>query len=102
MFHLLASSCNSNLSVPVVVRDTVDKVEVERSARLLDVDRQAVERLRALRDGVQLPLQEVHRQNLVLVTPLNSIRTRPLKCMNTEYLNTKSRFRDLLLHESQI
>ena len=58
----------NNLSVPVVVRDAVDKVEVERSARLLDVDRQAVERLRPLRDGVQLTLQEVHRQDLVLVT----------------------------------
>ena len=55
--------------MPVVVRDAVDEIEVEGAARLLDVDRQAVERLRPLRDGVQLPLQEVHRQDLVLVTP---------------------------------
>ena len=56
------------LDVPVVVGHSVHKLEVERSPGLLDVHTHLVDRLGPGPDGLQLPLEEVHRKNLILVT----------------------------------
>ncbi len=56
------------LYVPVVVREPVDEVEAEGAAGLLDVGRQLVDGTGIFPDGLHLPLEVLHGQDLVFVT----------------------------------
>jgi len=61
--------CDDVLDVAIVVGEAVGEFEVERPARLLEIDGDLMDRFGSLLDGSQLTPDEIDRQNFVFVAP---------------------------------
>ena len=56
------------LNVSIMMRQSVHELQVEGSARLLNVDRHLVDRVGTRLDGLQFATEKIRRENFIFVT----------------------------------